>query len=82
MNAQAQAQAQAQEKKTVWVLWGEEPEVAGNEPLKYEFNTQAELDAFLLGISEGDGWFGYDYIERDQQPSLTEFENYSGEDAL
>ena len=86
MSTHAQAQehthAQAQEKFSVWVLWGEEPEYNQCEPLQYKFNTRAELDAFLLGIEEGDGWFGYDYVEGHKKPSLSEFENYTGENTL
>jgi len=80
--AQAQAQAQAQEKFSVWVLWGEDPQYNQCEPLQYKFNTQAELDAFLLGVEQCDGWWGYDYIKGDSQnkPSLTEFENYTREE--
>lgn len=30
---------------------------------EYEFETQAELDAFMYGIDEMDGWHGYEIIE-------------------
>ena len=62
-------------KYSVWILWGEDPQ-EDQEPLQYEFNTQAELDAFLMGIEEGDGWFGYDYIIGQEEPKLSEFDNY------
>lgn len=29
-------------------------------PCVYEFDTEAELDAFLLGVDEADGWLGYE----------------------
>jgi hypothetical protein len=41
------------------ILWGECPE-EGQEAITYKFKTQAELDAFNLGISEMDGWNGLD----------------------
>ena len=41
------------------ILWGESPE-DGQEAITYKFNTQAELDAFTIGIDEMDGWLGYD----------------------
>jgi len=41
------------------ILWGQSPE-DGQEAITYKFNTQAELDAFELGIDEMDGWLGYD----------------------
>lgn len=39
----------------VFVVWGERPE-AGDNPCEYSFATQAEANAFLLGISECLGW--------------------------
>jgi hypothetical protein len=41
------------------ILWGRDPE-DGQEAITYKFKTKAELDAFELGISEMDGWLGYD----------------------
>lgn len=66
-------------KHTVWILWGEDPQ-EDQLPLEYSFNTREELNAFLHGVQEADSWFGYDVIERDQMPSLTEFSNYNGEE--
>lgn len=42
----------------ITILWGEAPE-PGTEATTYTFATQAELDAFLLGVSEMDGWAGW-----------------------
>jgi len=41
------------------ILWGQSPE-DGQKAITYKFNTSEELDAFLLGIDEMDGWLGYD----------------------
>ena len=46
----------------VTILWGETPE-DGQEAKTYTFKTKAELDAFHLGISEMDGWLGWDEVE-------------------
>ena len=46
----------------VTILWGREPE-DGQEAITYKFKTKAELDAFHLGISEMDGWLGYEEVE-------------------
>ena len=46
-------------KYKISILWGKEPEV-GQQAITYTFNTQAELNAFNLGISESDGWLGLD----------------------
>lgn len=44
------------EQFVLFVVWGERPE-AGDKPCKYSFATQAEANAFLLGIDEATGWF-------------------------
>lgn len=41
-----------------WIIWGQSPE-PGDKPTEYAFATQAELDAFLEGIEEAEGWLGY-----------------------
>lgn len=42
----------------ITILWGGMPE-PGDTAKTYEFNTQAELDAFQLGIDEANGWMGW-----------------------
>ena len=44
-------------KYVIYVLWGEKPETP--EYQKYGFNTMDEARAFMCGISEADGWFGW-----------------------
>jgi hypothetical protein len=46
------------EKPSVTILWGECPE-PGDKAKTYTFDTQAELDAFMLGVEEMDGWCGW-----------------------
>jgi hypothetical protein len=46
----------------ITILWGQCPE-PHQEPITYKFETQAELDAFCLGVNEMDGWLGYEEIE-------------------
>ena len=46
----------------VTILWGEE-HYDGQGAITYKFKTKAELDAFHLGISEMDGWLGWDEVE-------------------
>lgn len=46
----------------ITILWGQCPE-PHQEPITYEFKTQAELDAFCHGVDEMDGWLGYEIIE-------------------
>lgn len=40
----------------VFVVWGERVDEE-TKPSHYSFNTQMELDAFILGINEASGWF-------------------------
>lgn len=56
----------------ITILWGRSPE-DGQEAVTYSFATKAELDAFELGVSEMDGWMGYDadvpegYVYREKE---------------
>ena len=47
-------------KNEVTIVWGTERE----EETSYHFETQEELDAFLLGIAECDGWWEYEIKEK------------------
>ena len=49
-------------KFSTTILWGKSPEPDA-EPVKYEFDTQRELDAFIHGINESDGWMGCHEID-------------------
>jgi len=51
---------------TVTIQWGTVASREGNPPKTYEFNTQAELNAFLFGISEMDGWMEYQIVDPDE----------------
>mgnify|MGYP004454526523 FL=1 len=44
----------------VTIIWGTDRE----EETSYAFETQEELDAFLLGIAECDGWWEYEIKEK------------------
>lgn len=46
----------------VTILWGEAPQQQDS-PIEYGFETQAELDAFLYGMAEMDGWGGYEITD-------------------
>ena len=59
----------------ITILWGQSPE-DGQEAVTYSFDTQAELDAFELGVSEMDGWLGYNadvpegYVYREEEDAV------------
>ena len=38
------------------ITWGTDEDVTQT----YTFNTEAEKDAFLWGVEQGDGWFRYE----------------------
>jgi hypothetical protein len=42
-------------KFKLFVVWGESVDKDAS-PIEYRFNTQGELDAFLLGVGESNGW--------------------------
>jgi hypothetical protein len=44
------------------ILWGDAPE-PGTVATTYTFNTQAELNAFVLGVTEGEGWGDWEEVE-------------------
>ena len=57
-------------KITVKIRWGEQETIRekydlsnDSDCVEYSFETKAEKDAFLLGIDESDGWFGYDLYD-------------------
>ena len=54
------------ENYRISILWGEAPE-DDDEPTSYIFETKAEMDAFTLGISEMDGWQGYDIVSHGRE---------------
>ena len=47
---------------SVRILWGSSPE-PGDKPVLYEFDTEAELTAFLEGVDESNGWMDYEVVE-------------------
>lgn len=55
----------------VQILWGESPE-KDDEPMEYAFKTAEELDAFLYGVSEAEGWMDYELIEPNPDGSWPE----------
>jgi hypothetical protein len=44
----------------VKILWG-----CDEVPSEYSFKTQAEVDAFLLGVDESNGWLCYEVEDDD-----------------
>lgn len=44
-------------KHQVFVVWGSDLE-EGDKPTPYEFNTEEELNAFVLGVDEASGYCG------------------------
>jgi hypothetical protein len=65
----------------VTVLWGEFP-MEGDTPDTYKFCTEAERNAFTLGLDEACGWHGHDYRIHDKPKKfkLTDFYNYEEEE--
>ena len=51
------------QKFWVEIRWGSQPE-EGDEPCAYEFDTKAELDAFLDGVDAAAGWLDYEIVRQ------------------
>ena len=53
-------------KHEVTITWGTEAvrgiekAIEGYTKIKYKFNTESELDAFIKGVDEGNGWLEYE----------------------
>ena len=45
-------------KHSLTITWGTDGDVTQT----YNFNTEAEKEAFLHGVEQGDGWFRYEVI--------------------
>ena len=56
-------------KNEVIIVWGTEAvrgiekPIKGYTKIKYKFNTESELDAFIKGVDEGNGWLEYEFID-------------------
>lgn len=64
------------EKEQVWIVWGDSASVrdAGESAITmYEFDTLAEMNAFLLGIQEGCGTS--DFTQADTEEEALEIVN-------
>lgn len=49
-------------KYKVKINWGSTS--FGDEQMKtYDFDTEKEMDAFLFGVDESNGWLSYDIVE-------------------
>jgi len=49
-------QEKAMKKYRVKINWGSQDDQVKT----YEFDTEKEMDAFLYGVDEGNGWLSYD----------------------
>ena len=50
--------------KELKILWGENPEQY-SETSHYRFDTEKELNAFLYGIEQAQGWHGFNVLPRE-----------------
>lgn len=46
-------------KYSLIIAWGTDGDVTQT----YNFNTEAERDAFLYGVEQCDGWFEYEILD-------------------
>jgi hypothetical protein len=51
-------------KYSIRIQWGSvSSHGEDNKPIKYEFDTEAELNAFMMGVDAMDGWMEYFVVE-------------------
>ena len=50
-------------KHKVEIRWGSEGVCETDDTFSYGFSTDAELNAFLLGVDEASGWLDYTVVE-------------------
>lgn len=55
----------------VIVRWGEDWKPDEGTTTSYDFATYAEVEAFLHGISEAEGWMGSDYQVTSSNGNIT-----------
>jgi len=57
-------QERKMEKKkfTVKIIWGITT-LPDSKASTYQFDTEKEMEAFLYGVDEGNGWLDYDVVE-------------------
>lgn len=51
-------------KHSLTITWGTDGDVTQT----YNFNTEAEKEAFLSGVEEGEGWWRYEINAEDGKP--------------
>ena len=57
---------------TAYIRWGSS--IDRQDPVGYSFNTEAELNAFLLGVDEASDWMDYEQLdEREDIPFLSQW---------
>lgn len=59
-----QLEIREEEPQVVWIVWGNGESAT---PGKYAFDTQVELDAFLLAVSESDGWDNWEQFDTQEE---------------
>jgi hypothetical protein len=56
---------------SVTIRWGKLGEPSERSKQTYSFKTKGELDAFMLGVNEMDGWMGYEEIDPNEKEEET-----------
>ena len=54
-------------KHKVEIRWGSEGVCETDDTFSYDFSTDAELTAFLLGVDEASGWLDYTVVEAEEK---------------
>lgn len=63
----------------VRILWGTAPE-RGDEPVTYQFATEAEVNAFLKGVDEANGWMDWHQLDPGESYCFECRDTYTGDE--
>ena len=59
----------SKEKFSVTLMWGGATEV-----IKYDFDSEEELDAFMHGVDQSTGWLSYEEVDTNQNYEIVDGE--------
>jgi len=67
-------------KHKISIVWGEDPSNSNYTLQKYSFKTKDELDAFMYGVDESNGWHSYNVIGKNRDfATIADLKEYYGD---
>ena len=60
----------SKEKFSVTIMWGD----GSSGVIKYDFDSEEELDAFMHGVDQSTGWLSYEEVDTNQNYEIVDGE--------